>query len=145
MIAPSVFSSRWSRSQTPQKQNCSLPKVEMEGHRPARDMPHREFMPRGTVQSTGERAMRYRRYLTAAMTVAAFVVNVPAATAQPQQMPQQQPIQPPQEAPRIGSAMDEAVKGLDAIPRFKKLSPQQKKMLVEFVTGNTLFVLAHEI
>jgi len=89
--------------------------------------------------------MRYRRYLTAAMTVAALVVNVPAATAQPQQMPQQQPIQPPQEAPRIGSAMDEAVKGLDAIPRFKKLSPQQKKMLVEFVTGNTLFVLAHEI
>ena len=89
--------------------------------------------------------MRYRRYLTAAMPVAALVVNVPAATAQPQQQPQQQPTQPPQEASRIGSAIDEAVKGLDAIPRFKKLSPQQKKMLVEFVIGNTLFVLSHEV
>ena len=31
------------------------------------------------------------------------------------------------------------------MPRLKKLSPQTKKQLVEFVVGNTLFVMAHEL
>src|SRR5580700_7329517 len=30
-------------------------------------------------------------------------------------------------------------------PRFKKLSPAQRKELIEFVSGNLLFVLLHEL
>ena len=76
----------------------------------------------------------YRRHLTGAMTVAALIVNVPTATAQ---LTQQQS--------QIVSGIDEAVKALDSVPRLKKLSPQKKKQLVEFVIGNTLFVMAHEL
>ena len=68
------------------------------------------------------------------MTVAALIVNVPTATAQ---LTQQQS--------QIASGIDEAVKALDSVPRLKKLSPQKKKQLVEFVIGNTLFVMAHEL
>jgi hypothetical protein len=76
----------------------------------------------------------YRRHLTGAMTVAALVVNVPTATAQ---LTEQQS--------RFVSGIDEAVKALDSAPRLKKLSPQAKRQLVEFVVGNTLFVMAHEM
>ena len=76
----------------------------------------------------------YRRHLTGAMTVAALIVNVPTATAQ---LTQQQS--------QIASGIDEAVKALDSVPRLKKLSPEKKKQLVEFVIGNTLFVMAHEL
>ena len=31
------------------------------------------------------------------------------------------------------------------MPRLKKLSPAKKKQLVEFIIGNTLFVLTHEL
>jgi len=31
------------------------------------------------------------------------------------------------------------------VPRLKKLSPEKKKQLVEFIIGNTLFVLTHEL
>ena len=71
-----------------------------------------------------------------AMTAAALIVNAPAATAQPiQQFAEQQ----------IASGIDEAVKALDQVPRLKKLSPQVKKQLVEFIVGNTLFVMTHEL
>ena len=76
----------------------------------------------------------YRRHLTGAMTVAALMVNVPTATAQ---LTQQQS--------QIASGIDEAVKALDSVPRLKKLSPQRRRQLVEFVIGNTLFVMAHEL
>src|SRR5438309_7442098 len=76
----------------------------------------------------------YRSYLAGAMTAAALFANVPAAQAQP--TPQQG---------RLASGIDEAVKALDIVPRFKKLSPEAKRHLVEFVLGNTLFVLAHEM
>ena len=88
------------------------------------------------------RSTRYRGYLMAVMTVAALTVNVPAA---PAQEPQQQSTQPPQGVSQTVGAIDEAVKALDNIPRFKKLSPQAKKALVEFIIGNTLFVLSHEV
>jgi hypothetical protein len=68
------------------------------------------------------------------MTVAALIVNMPMATAQ--QTPQQS---------QIVSGIDEAVKALDKSPRLKKMSAQAKRQLVEFVIGNTLFVLAHEM
>jgi hypothetical protein len=77
----------------------------------------------------------YRRHLAGAMTVAAaLMVDAPMATAQS-----------PQPQSRIAAGIDEAVKALDASPRAKKLSQQAKKDLVEFVIGNTLFVMAHEL
>ena len=75
-----------------------------------------------------------RRYLTGAMIVAALIVNVPTATAQ----------LTPQKA-QIAAGIDEAVKALDTEPRLKELSSEAKRQLVEFVTGNTLFVVAHEL
>lgn len=76
----------------------------------------------------------FRRHLTGGMTAAALLVNVPTiATAQLAQQKAQ-----------IASGIDEAVKALDDVPRLKKLSPRAKRELVEFVTGNTLFVVAHE-
>jgi hypothetical protein len=41
--------------------------------------------------------------------------------------------------------VDEAARQLDNSPRLKGLSQQQRKDLVEFVTGNMLFVLLHEL
>src|ERR1700676_2962934 len=76
----------------------------------------------------------YRGHLTGAMMVAALMVNVPTATAQ---LTEQQS--------RFAAGIDEAVKALDSAPRLKKMSPQAKRQLVEFVVGNTLFVLAHEM
>ena len=76
----------------------------------------------------------YRRHLTGALTVAALVVNVPTATAQ---LTQQQS--------RITSGIDEAIKAIGNLARLKKMSPQAKRQLVEFIMGNTLFTMAHEI
>jgi hypothetical protein len=68
------------------------------------------------------------------MIAVAFIVNVPTANAQTAQ-----------EQARFNSGIDEAVKALDTVPRLKGLSPHVKRQLVEFVTGNTLFVVAHEL
>ena len=76
----------------------------------------------------------YRRHLAGAMTVAALIVNAPMATAQPLETP-----------PRIRAGIEEAIQALDNSPRFKKMSPQAKRQLVEFAVGNTLFVMAHEM
>jgi len=76
----------------------------------------------------------YLGHQTWAMIAAALIVNVPAANAQLAEQKAQ-----------IASGIDEAVKALDTVPRLKKLSPKAKRELVEFVTGNTLFVVAHEL
>jgi hypothetical protein len=80
------------------------------------------------------RPISYRGHLAGAMMVAALMINVPTATAQ--QTEQQS---------RFAAGIDEAVKALDSAPRLKKLSPEAKRQLVEFVFGNTLFVMAHEM
>ena len=41
--------------------------------------------------------------------------------------------------------LDEAARAMENIPRLKSLSQQQRKDLVEFVAGNVLFVLTHEL
>ena len=71
----------------------------------------------------------YRRHLTGAIAAAALIATMSAAAAQPA-------------APdsKLAAAINEAVKGLDSVPRLKKLSPEKKKQLVEFIIGNTLFV-----
>src|SRR5438045_2352972 len=76
----------------------------------------------------------YRRHVTGAIALAALIVNVPAATAQ--LTPQQS---------QIVSGIGEAVKALDTVPRLKKMSPDAKKQLVEFIVGNTIFVMGHEM
>lgn len=76
----------------------------------------------------------YRRHLAGATILATLVVNVPTAIAQPTQQQSQ-----------IVSGMDEAVKAMDEVSRFKRMSPQSKRQLVEYVIGNTLFVMAHEM
>jgi hypothetical protein len=73
--------------------------------------------------------------MTGAITVAALIACVLAASAQPTQ----------QEQARITSGIDEAVKVLGTELRLKKLSPQARRQLVEFVLGNTLFVIGHEM
>ena len=76
----------------------------------------------------------YRWHLIGAMTVAALTTNVPMATAQ---LTQQQS--------QLLSGIDKAVEAIDKSPRMKTMSPQAKRQLVEFVVGNTLFVMAHEM
>jgi hypothetical protein len=76
----------------------------------------------------------HRKHLAGAMTAAALIVNAPTASAQPTE-----------QQSRIAAGVDEAVKALDSSPRLKKMSPQAKKQLVEFVLGNTLFVMGHEM
>ena len=80
------------------------------------------------------RWVSYSRKLASAVAVAALIVNIPAATAQ--RTLQQS---------KIISGIDEAVKAIGDLPRVKKLSPQAKRQLVEFVVGNTLFVMGHEL
>lgn len=82
--------------------------------------------------------MRYRisdrGYLAGAITVATLMVNAFTATAQSSET----------EA-RIRAGLDEAIRAFDKSPRLNKMSPQAKEQLVEFVIGNTLFVMAHEM
>jgi hypothetical protein len=80
------------------------------------------------------RRLSFRRVLPGVMTIAALIVSMPAASAQPAEA-----------QARIAAAMNEAIKGLDSSPRLKKLSLQAKKQLLEFVVGNTVFVMAHEM
>jgi hypothetical protein len=48
-------------------------------------------------------------------------------------------------APAFQSRMEEAARTLANEPRLKRLSAQQRQALSEFVVGNMLFVMAHEI
>jgi len=77
----------------------------------------------------------YRRHMIGAMTAAALIISAPMAIAQPS----------PEQQAKFRAAIDEAVKALDSSPKLKKMSPETKRQLVEFVLGNTLFVMAHEM
>jgi hypothetical protein len=77
---------------------------------------------------------RYRACLKGAMIAAALVVHMPTAGAQKAQT-----------QARIAAGVDEAIKALDNSLRMKRMSPQAKRELVEFVIGNTMFVMAHEL
>jgi hypothetical protein len=41
--------------------------------------------------------------------------------------------------------LNEVIRALDKEPRLKDLTPEQRKDLIEFVTGNMLFALLHEL
>jgi len=79
--------------------------------------------------------MSHLRHLAGPLAAAALMANVAPGNAQPTQ----------EQRAQLASGIDEAVKDLDKNPRLKKLSPAAKRQLVEFVLGNTLFVLAHEM
>src|SRR5215467_1080773 len=49
------------------------------------------------------------------------------------------------EAEQLKARIDAAVQKLGDNPRFKKLSPKDRQGLLEFVAGNMLFVLLHEM
>ena len=80
------------------------------------------------------RQISYRRCLTGAMTAAALMVSAPGAIAQP-----------PDRLAKFRAGIEEAIKAMDNVPKLKKLAPQARRELVEFVIGNTLFVMAHEM
>jgi hypothetical protein len=46
---------------------------------------------------------------------------------------------------KLQARMDAATLALGSNPRFKSLSPKYRQQLVEFVSGNMLFVLLHEL
>lgn len=51
----------------------------------------------------------------------------------------------PAKETRIRANLDEAMRAVNEDPRFRQLTPAKRKALVEFVTGNTLFVVLHEM
>jgi hypothetical protein len=77
----------------------------------------------------------FRSHWIAAAAIVGLTANTLVAAAQPTE----------QQKAQMAAGIDEAVKAMDNIPRLKKLSPQARRQLVEFVIGNTLFVLAHEM
>src|SRR3954464_5241646 len=75
-----------------------------------------------------------RQRLAAAMSLMILIGDVPTASAQETKQESQ-----------IVSGINEAVKAIGNVPRLRQLSPEAKKQLVEFVIGNTLFVMSHEM
>jgi hypothetical protein len=74
----------------------------------------------------------YPRRVACSMLFAAFLAYAPAASAQPAEF-------------TMRAGMDEAIRALDESPRFKGLSEEKKEELVDFVLGNILFVMGHEM
>jgi hypothetical protein len=52
---------------------------------------------------------------------------------------------PTQAGPSLEQRVDEAVRMLASEPRFKGVTEQERRERVEFVTGNVLFALVHEV
>jgi hypothetical protein len=70
-----------------------------------------------------------RRVARPALALPVLILCAPSATADPSALEQR---------------VIDTARMLQNDPRFKKMSPQQIQNGVEFVTGNTLFVLGHE-
>ena len=67
--------------------------------------------------------------------ISVAIVPAPAATAQSR---------PPLEA-GLGAGMDAAVRESANDPRFKDQSEQQRREIIEFVAGNVIFAVVHEV
>src|SRR6266436_2435982 len=52
---------------------------------------------------------------------------------------------PPSDGQQFQARIDAAVLALGNNPRFKKISPQMRQQITEFVIGNTLFAMLHEL
>jgi len=62
-----------------------------------------------------------------------------------QMRPPQATEQAKERSAQFQARVDQVVKELDNDPRLKDLTPQQRRDLIEFVTGNMLFALLHEM
>src|SRR5208282_2138105 len=51
----------------------------------------------------------------------------------------------PAQSGALQARIDAAALALEKNPRFKGLSPQYRQVIAEFMAGNTLFVLLHEL
>lgn len=51
----------------------------------------------------------------------------------------------PPASPSFQSRVEETARALASDPRLKRVSPQKREALVEFIVGNMLFVAAHEV
>jgi hypothetical protein len=85
-----------------------------------------------TLATAKTHRIAYRTHLIGAITVAALIVGARMATAQPSDA-------------QIRTGLDDAIQALDKSPRLKEMPPHKKKRLVEFIIGNTIFVMAHEM
>ena len=72
-----------------------------------------------------------------------FVLLLGAAPVLSQTPPAQTPA--PVQPPAASTKMDEGVRELSSDPRMRSMSQQQQRDLIEFVTGNMLFVGFHEL
>ena len=77
----------------------------------------------------------FRKHLIAGAVLGGLATTAVVAGAQPSE----------QQKAQMAGGIDQAVTAMDNVPHLKKLSPQARRDLVEFVIGNTLFVLAHEV
>jgi Putative metallopeptidase len=86
-----------------------------------------------TTQHMKSRLLRRRRILFLLAFVAAFA-SAPAFTQSP-----------PADPASLQAKVDAAALALGNDPRFKRLSLKERQQITEFVAGNMLFVLLHEM
>ncbi len=84
------------------------------------------------------------------ITLFAVVAQSDPSSPNASPLPQSQPSPPPEAAYGVGTnrfqeRVDAASRALHDDPQFKHLSPRYLQGLVEFVSGNALFVLLHEL
>jgi hypothetical protein len=91
--------------------------------------------PRGA--GTGPSANTANHGLPIRTAISVLLLGVAAAAAQP--------APPSSDAPSIQARVEEVARALQDNPRLKNLTEQQRLDRVNFVVGNTLFVLLHEI
>jgi hypothetical protein len=77
----------------------------------------------------------YLRHLPVSATLGVLLIGCGAASAQPA----------PSGSPSFQQRIEEVARALQSDPRLKNLSEQQRIDRVEFVAGNTLFILLHEM
>jgi hypothetical protein len=99
------------------------------------------------------------RYLSASALICALLSGVGLAIAQtgqtqpPSAPPAKVPPPPVQVSPeemkaraeRFQQRVDEAIKALDSAPGLQQFNPKQRRELIEFVVGNMMFALLHEM
>ena len=92
--------------------------------------------------------MNIRSIFACALLLSPLLSAAPAV-AQATRPEPAQPLLTPDEvnarSARFQARVDEAARALDNEPALKKFTHQQRKDLVEFVVGNMLFALAHEM
>jgi Putative metallopeptidase len=79
----------------------------------------------------------WRHVLLPVLLLSAGPVHAQTAPAGPEKLKA--------ESDQLQAKITEVARGLQSNPRLKKLSQQQREKVVEFITGNMLFVMLHEL